>query len=76
MSTDEMTAATVDGSALMRGQEVRVQVGDEALGTGVVDDITEDGSIVWVIFGGAVPRRMFIPEDQARFQVLPPTSMR
>lgn len=35
------------------------------LGTGVVDDLTEDGSIVWIVFGGAEPRRMFLEEDAA-----------
>lgn len=46
------------------------------LGTGVVDDLTEDGSIVWIVFGGAEPRRMFLEEDAARYMVLPPTSIR
>lgn len=76
MSTDELTEATVDGSALWRGQEVRVRMRGNDLGTGVVDDLTEDGSIVWIMFGGAEPRRMFIEEDAARFAVLPPTSFR
>lgn len=76
MGADEMTVLTVDGTALRRGQDVMVRAGDEDLGTGVVDDFTEDGSVVWVIFGGATPRRMFIPEDQARFTVLPPVSIR
>lgn len=71
-----MTELTVDGSALLRGQEVRVSAGSEALGAGKVDDLTEDGSIVWVLFGGASPRRMFIPEDEARYTVLPPVSVR
>lgn len=72
MGSEEMTAVTIDGAPLRRGQEVMVHAGAEDLGAGVVDDFTEDGSIVWVIFGGAAPRRMFIPEDQARFAVLPP----
>jgi hypothetical protein len=71
-----MTALTVNGAELRRGQEVRVQAGDKALGTGVVDDFAADGSAIWVIFGGASPRRLFIPEDQARFTVLPITSVR
>lgn len=71
-----MTEMTVDGSALLRGQEVRVRAGAEDLGPGRVDDLTEDGTIVWVVFGGASPRRMFIPEDQARYTVLPPASVR
>lgn len=76
MSTSELTETTVDGSALQRGQEVRVRVGSEDLGAGKVDDLTEDGSIVWVVFGGATPRRMFIPEDEARYTVLAPASVR
>ncbi|MDP9889514.1 hypothetical protein [Pseudarthrobacter enclensis] len=71
-----MTATTVKGSALWRGQGVRVQAGGHDLGTGVVDDLTEDGSIVWIVFGGAEPRRMFLEEDAARYTVLPPTSIR
>jgi sRNA-binding protein len=74
--TEEMTATTTDGTALQRGQEVLVKAGTEPLGAGVVDAITEDGSIVWVVFGGTTGRRMFIPEDQARFTVLPPSSIR
>lgn len=74
--TDDMTALTVDGAELRRGQEVRVQAGSEALGAGVVDDFTRDGSAIWVVFGGASPRRLFIPEDQARFTVLAPVSAR
>ena len=76
MGTDEMAALTVERAALRRGQDVRVQTGDEDLGAGRVDDLTEDGSIVWVVFDGAMPRRMFIPEDQARFTVLPPAPIR
>ncbi|ACL42061.1 hypothetical protein Achl_4110 (plasmid) [Pseudarthrobacter chlorophenolicus A6] len=71
-----MTELTVDGSALLRGQEVRVRVGSENLGTGIVDDLSEDGTMVWIIFGGATPRRMFIPEDKAQYTVLPPASVR
>lgn len=69
-----MTELTVDGSALLRGQEVRVRVGSRNLGAGVVDDLNEDGTMVWVVFGGAMPRRMFIPEDEAQYIVLPPAS--
>lgn len=76
MSTDELTGTTTDASTLWRGQEVRVHAHGHDLGTGVVDDFTEDGSIVWVVFGGAEPRRMFLEEDAARYTVLPPTSVR
>lgn len=76
MGANEMTGATVDGSGLMRGQDVRVRVGAEDLGKGKVDDLSDDGSIVWVRFSGASTRRMFIPEDQAQFTVLPPASLR
>lgn len=71
-----MTELAVDGSALLRGQEVLVRVGSEDLGAGIVDDLNEDGTMVWVIFGGATPRRMFIPEDEAQYTVLPPMSVR
>ncbi|WP_324642379.1 hypothetical protein [Pseudarthrobacter sp. LT1] len=36
------------------------------LGHGTVDDLTDDGSIVWIVFGGAEPRRMFLEEGSAR----------
>ncbi|GAA4035190.1 hypothetical protein GCM10023063_19480 [Arthrobacter methylotrophus] len=71
VNTDEMNVLRTGGSALRRGQQVWVRVGAEDLGTGKVDDMTDDGSMVWVVFGGATPRRMFIPEDQAEFTVLP-----
>lgn len=76
MSTDEMNEMTVDGAALWRGQEVRVHAGGHDLGRGIVDDLTDDGSIVWIVFGGAEPRRMFLEEDAARYTVLAPTSIR
>lgn len=76
MNTDEMTETTVDGTALWRGQEVRVHAGGRDLGHGIVDDLTDDGSIVWIVFGGAEPRCMFLEEDAARYSVLPPTSIR
>ncbi|TQJ36738.1 hypothetical protein [Arthrobacter sp. SLBN-122] len=70
MNTDEMTDTTVDGTALWQGQEVRVYAAGCDLGTGLVDDLTVDGSIVWIVFGGAEPRRMFLEEDAARYTVL------
>lgn len=74
MNTDEMTETT-DGTSLWRGQEVLVRAGGHNLGRGIVDDLTDDGSIVWIVFGGAEPRRMFLEEDAARYTVLPPTSI-
>jgi hypothetical protein len=76
MNTDEMTETTVDGAALWRGQEVRVYAGGYDLGTGFVDDLTDDGSIVWIVFGGVELRRMFLEDDAARYTVLPPPSLR
>lgn len=64
------------GRGLLRGQDVHVRANGHDLGTGRVDDLTEDGTIVWVVFGGATTRRMFIPEDQAEFTILPPASAR
>ena len=57
MNSDEMTETTVDGAPLWRGQEVRVHAGAHDRGTGFVDDLINDGSIVWIVFGGAEPRR-------------------
>ncbi|GGI02521.1 hypothetical protein ACFFGR_14465 [Arthrobacter liuii] len=76
MGANETTETTVDGSTWRRGQEVRVHAGGHDLGSGTVDDLTDDGSIVWVVFGGAEPRRMFLKEDAARFTVLSPSSIR
>ncbi|WP_160292491.1 hypothetical protein [Arthrobacter sp. SPG23] len=52
-----------------------MRVGSVNLGTRIVDDLNEGGTMVWVVFGGAVPGRMFIPEDEAQYTVLPPTSL-
>lgn len=54
---------------LTPGQTVHVRVGHEVLGDGRVDAVAGDGT-VWVFFGGASPRRLFIPEDKAEFRVL------
>lgn len=67
-----MTAVTVEGTRLTRGQEVQVSLGLHDLGTGKVDDFTDDGLIVWIVFGGATPRRMFLPGDRTRFTAPPP----
>ncbi|MDT0168889.1 hypothetical protein [Pseudarthrobacter sp. BRE9] len=46
------------------------------LGHGTVDDLTDDGSIVWIVFGGAEPRRMFLEEGPGKYTVLAPISIR
>lgn len=66
----EPAAQSSGGPDLYRGQEVLVTVGAVELGRGVVDDFTPDGSIVWTVFDGAVPRKMFIPEDRAEFRAV------
>lgn len=75
-TADTLAASAFETAGLRCGQEVRVRCGAEDLGAGIVDAITEDGSIAWVIFSGATGRRMFMAEDQAQFTVLPPTSVR
>ena len=45
---------------LKRGQEVQVREAGHAPGTGVIDDMTPDGSVVWVWVDGKAPRRMFL----------------
>lgn len=67
MDLEELTGKNIHWSELRRGQEVRVRLGAEDLGAGMVDDLTSDGQAIWIIFGGPTPRRVFIPEDRARF---------
>lgn len=64
MSFEGKSGRNVHGSELKRGQEVRVRVGDQGLGVGVVDEVTVDGgNAVWIFFPGAAPRR--VPTDHA-----------
>lgn len=47
-------------------QQVVVFLGRTEVGRGVVDEMSPDGSVVWVVFDGAPTRRMFLqgdPED-------------
>ncbi len=71
MNRDQTTAMTRP-SDLRTGQEVHVRVGNEDLGRGRIDDMTSNGDTVWVFFGGATPRRLFIEEDAAEFTVIAP----
>ena len=59
------------GANCKRGQEVRVRVGDQDLGVGVVDEVTVDGgSAVWIFFSGSAPRRVPTDDDSTEFTVL------
>ncbi|WCI08196.1 hypothetical protein PJ267_17350 [Arthrobacter sp. OVS8] len=59
------------GSELRRGQEVRVRVGDQDLGVGIVDEVTVDGgNAVWIFFSGSVPRRVPTDHHSTEFTVL------
>lgn len=70
MHTDDHPGKLIHYGALQPGQEVHVRVGREDLGRGRVDDVAGDGRAVWVYFGGASPRRLFIEEDAALFELL------
>jgi hypothetical protein len=70
MQTSESAGTPVHQDELRSGQEVHVRLGSQDLGTGRVDAVTEDGEAVWVIFGGATPRRLFLIDDQAEFTLL------
>lgn len=61
------TGGYTDLADLLPGQRVRVSAGFTNLGAGLVDARTDDGSMVWVDFGGAYSRRLFMAEDRARF---------
>lgn len=70
MQTSETTGTPTHQGDLRSGQDVHVRLGSQDLGTGRVDVVTEDGEAVWVIFGGATPRRLFLIEDPTEFTVL------
>ena len=52
-----------DWTQLRLDQQVDVRGDGVGLRTGRVDDVAPDGSTVWIYFGGAYPRRMFLPGD-------------
>jgi len=71
MSFEEKSGRNVHGSELKRGQEVRVRVGDQDLGVGVVDEVTADGgNAVWIFFPGSAPRRVPTDHDSTEFTLL------
>ena len=71
VQTDEISGTTAQRSTLLPGQHVHVRLGPTDLGAGIVEDRTVDGSIIWIRFGGATPRRMFLDEDPAVFTIIP-----
>ena len=71
MSFEGKSGRNVHGSELKRGQEVRVRVGDQDLGVGIVDEVTVDGgNAVWIFFSGSVPRRVPTDHDSTEFTLL------
>lgn len=71
MSFEGKSRRNVHGRELQRGQEVRVRVGDQDLGIGIVDEVTVDGGrAVWIFFSGAAPRRVPTDDDSTEFTVL------
>jgi hypothetical protein len=64
------TGRNVHGSELKRGQEVRVRLGDEDLGFGIVDELSDGGNAVWIFFSGAMPRRLSTGNGSTEFTVL------
>lgn len=71
MNFEGKTGRNVHGSELKRGQEVRVRVGDEELGIGVVDELSADGgNAVWIFFPGSGPRSIATDNDSTEFTVL------
>lgn len=53
------------------GQPVSVHSHGMETGTGVIDDMRADGSIIWVRFDGAPSRRMFLWGDPEAIRPLP-----
>ena len=70
MSFEGKSGRKVRGSELRRGQEVRVRVGDQDLGIGIVDEVTADGGgAVWIFFSGSAPRRVPTDDGSTEFTV-------
>jgi hypothetical protein len=71
MDFEGKSGRNVHGSELKRGQQVRVRVGDEDLGIGIVDELTaHGGDAVWIFFRGTAPRRLPTDNDSTEFTVL------
>ena len=71
MNFEGKSGRNVHGSELKRGQEVRVRVGDQDLGIGIVDELTADGGdAVWIFFTGTAPRRLPTDHYSTEFTVL------
>jgi hypothetical protein len=64
MDADDHAADPGAGwESLQPGQEVEVREPGRADRAGVIDDLTPDGSVVWVRLHGQSPRRMFLEGD-------------
>ena len=70
MNFEGKTGRNVHGSELKRGQEVHVRVGDENLGIGIVDELSDGGNAVWIFFSGTAPRRLPTDNYSTDFTVL------
>lgn len=60
----------VSWNALPGGQPVRLSQHGLAIGSGIVDGTTPDGSIIWVVLDGSSERRMFLREDLIRVEII------
>jgi hypothetical protein len=52
-----------DWGTLAPGQEVEVREAGHVASRGIIDNMTLDGSVVWVWVNGKSPRRMFLAGD-------------
>lgn len=68
MNFEEKTGRNVHGRDLKRGQVVRVRIGDEDLGIGIVDELAVDG--VWIFFFRTTPRLLPTDDGSTEFTVL------
>lgn len=70
MNFEGKAGRNVHGSQLKRGQAVYVRVGEDELGLGVVDEVTDGGMAVWIFFAGTTPRRLPTDHGSIEFTVL------
>jgi hypothetical protein len=60
-----------DWTHLWTGQAVTVAEQGRPAGTGTIDDISPDASVLWVRLAGVSPRRLFVRTDPVKIRPSP-----
>jgi hypothetical protein len=67
-ASDNDAEPPVRWADLSPGQQVRVRESGRPAGTGVIDSMTPDGSVVWIWIHGHSPRRMYLAGDPVQIR--------